>query len=124
MSTTVVTKTYYAVNVVEAKSSLFIVSCLFLPLGQEFNFLYLFHFLFRDIRDATTSYILFFLVESIGGKVSRICSCVISFLSFASPCFLNFFDPIFSLCCVVMMWRMLKYISPLVMFISFHMCSC
>ena len=115
-----VTKTDSVATVVEAKSSLYIVSRFFyccssnLPLCLHCNFR-------SETLWMISPPIVFFvsLVEYIGVKVSRMCSCVSSFLFHTSPCLLNFFDPIISACCVVMMWSMLRSSSSLVIFCVF-----
>ena len=90
-STSVVMNTESAIDIGEAVSSCFIVPRYFLPYAHARLFMLNFHFSFRKVIDTTTSalYLFVSLVASTGTKVYRRFSCVIYFVTDASPCFLK-----------------------------------
>ena len=100
--------TEYVTTVGEAAYSFFIISHCFLPYVHARPFMSQFRYSFRNIIDATTSdiYLLVSLVVSTGAKDYRTRSCVSYFVTDASPCSLNFFSPVFSEYCAMMMRSM------------------
>ena len=81
---------------------------LFLPSISAFPLMYPLSFIFRNICYDTTSTHGFFvnLVESNGGNVSNICSCVSYFMTYFLPFYLNFLKPVFSAYCFMIIWSM------------------
>ena len=117
-STDAIMKTDYVATVGEAASS-FLLSPLFPAPAHARPFMYPLLFHFSNILYDTTSASCFFvsLVTSTGGKVSRMFSCVSSFVTDYSPRSLKFLRPVFSAYFFIMMWIMWFSLYALVIFI-------